>query len=234
MGTLDSIVRAAYRRCVPDRVKKSGAMTALKSAVYRSRIGHNIIYNADYYEQTVEGPAVRSAGAMADDIVADLGPASVLDVGCGTGALMEAIRERGCSVQGLEYADAALTYCRKRGLEVTKFDLENDDLAGDRSFDVAVSLEVAEHLPESVADPYVNLLTRSARTVVFTAAPPGQGGADHVNEQPPGYWIEKFGGRGFELDDGLTNRWKSRWEASGVVQSWYYQNLMVFRKDPHS
>lgn len=193
-------------------------------------MGHNIIYNADYYECIVEGPATSSAGAIADTIIGDLSPASVLDVGCGTGALLEALRERGCTVSGLEYADAALAYCRKRNLDVVKFDLENDVFANDRTFDVAVSMEVAEHLPESVADHYVDLLTRVTRTVVFTAAPPGQGGADHVNEQPPSYWIAKFAGRDFGHNAALSQRWKSRWETAGVVQGWYHKNLMIFQR----
>jgi hypothetical protein len=90
-------------------------------------------------------------------------------------------------------------------------------------------MEVAEHLPEAVADRYVELLTSLSPLVVFTAAPPGQGGSDHVNEQPPSYWILKFQQRDFGHDDGLTRRWRESWEASGVVESWYHQNLMIFR-----
>jgi len=53
------------------------------------------------------------------------------------------------------------------------------------AFDLAVSMEVAEHLPEQVSEPYIDLLTRLSRVVVFTAARPGLGGSDHVNEQLP-------------------------------------------------
>ena len=146
----------------------------------------------------MEGPASQSAARIAATIAEDLKPTTVIDVGCGTGALLAALRERGCRVCGLEYAEAALVHCRARQLEVEKFDLEHDTYRADRRFEVAISMEVAEHLPEGAADRYVDLLTRLAPVIVFTAASPGQGGTDHVNEQPPSYWIAKFRDRGFE------------------------------------
>jgi hypothetical protein len=108
--------------------------------------------------------------------------------------------------------------------------LERDVFNDNRTFDVVVSIEVAEHLPGIVADRYVDLLTRLSRVVVFTAAPPGQGGADHVNDQPPSYWVTKFQQRGFEHAEELSHRWRESWKAAGDVESWYYKNLMVFRR----
>ena len=82
---------------------------------------------------------------------------------------------------------------------VLKFDLERDNLKDTRTFDVAISMEVAEHLPEKIADRYVDLLTGLSNIIVFTAAYPGQGGDDHVNEQPALYWISKFQARAFNM-----------------------------------
>lgn len=114
----------------------------------------------------------------------------------------------------MEYAEAALKFCRERRLDVAKFDLERNDFEHSRSFDVAVSMEVAEHLPESVADRYLDLLTRLSPVIVFTAATPGQGGTDHVNEQPHSYWIEKYRDRGFEHLTETSLRWRDAWRAS--------------------
>jgi SAM-dependent methyltransferase len=191
---------------------------------------HDWIYDAEFYETSVEGPARRSAARIAATIVDDLKPTTVIDVGCGTGALLTALRERGCHVGGLEYADAALVHCRARDLDVEKFDLENDEYPANRRFEVAISMEVAEHLPQTAADRYVDLLTRLAPVVVFTAAPPGQGGTDHVNEQPPSYWSAKFRERGFEHARDQSGRWSATWKAAGDVESWYYENLMIFQR----
>lgn len=216
-------VKAIYRALLPEAIRTSPVVSKLKAAV----LGHDGIYSEDYYASTVEDAAGRSVGAMADSIVSDLNPKTAIDVGCGTGALLEALRSRGVTVCGLEYSKAGLRRCAVRNLDVSRFDIENDSYLRNGTFDVAISMEVAEHLPGRVAERYIDLLTRLSRDVVFTAAPVGQGGEDHVNEQPPEYWIEKYAKRGFRLNNEASTRWAANWKANGV-ESWYYSNLMVF------
>lgn len=216
----------AYRAAVPRFIRQSRVVAWLRSRVE----SHDWIYNDAYYASDVEEPAARSSREMADSIVADFAPRSVVDVGCGTGALLETLRARGCETFGLEYATAGLEYCRRRGLDVARFDLESRrGLHLERTFDVAISMEVAEHLPANAADRFVSLLTQlGRRAIVFTAATPGQGGIDHVNEQPHAYWIAKFLARGFEIDTARSDRWRRAWMASPHVADWYAANLMIF------
>lgn len=223
-------IKSAYRTVIPFFIRQSALAARLKGFIYENLLGHDALYDSHYYDFSVEEPAVRSAKVIAELILLDLKPMSVVDVGCGTGALLEALQKKGCQVFGLEYSKAALEYCHARKLNVVKFNLEKDVFKIDHTFDLAVSLEVAEHLPEEVADNFVNLLTRLSSTVVFTAAPPGQGGLDHVNEQLPSYWISKYQDHGFEHDKKLSKRWHDRWKATGIVPVWYYQNLMIFQR----
>lgn len=222
-------VRKFYRAVLPERIRRSRLLSSLRGTLYARRGLHDFVYDDAYYRREVEEAAGRSAGPMCASIVRDLRPRSVVDVGCGTGALLAALREKGCDVHGLEYSSAGLERCRRRGLPVTKFDLEHDEWTPGRSFDVCISLEVAEHLPAGAASDYIGLLTRLAPAVVFTAASPGQGGWDHVNEQPPDYWIGKFGSRGFEPDAEIARRWQDEWREHGV-EHWYCDNLLVFRR----
>jgi hypothetical protein len=90
---------------------------------------------------------------------------------------------------------------------------------------------VAEHLPESAADRFVELLTAVAPAAVVTAALPGSGGKDHVNEQPNTYWVAKFAARSFKLDDGLATRLRHEWRDAGVDEV-FYKSLMIFRRQP--
>lgn len=215
-------IRAIGRR-IPGVRALAGQVRKRAEAV----AGHQEIYDAAYYR---ERDAAASAEAIATTIVEDLRPNRILDVGCGTGDLLMALRRHGVEGVGLELSEAALAICRERDLAVRRFDLEEEVPNDPIVADVVVSTEVAEHLPEACADRYVDLLTTPRTTVVLTAAPPGQGGTDHVNEQPPEYWIEKFRRRGFALDALRTRRWAKRWRDAGA-QPWYSENVLIFEPE---
>jgi cyclopropane fatty-acyl-phospholipid synthase-like methyltransferase len=195
---------------------------------------HDVIYSADYYAHSYDSVGEqfpRTCEVIAETVCRRLAPASVLDVGCGNGELLAAFQRRGVAVLGLEYSRAGLALAHGRGVPAQRFDLETDSLApGQGPFDVVVSTEVAEHLPESCADRYVaTLCAATRRWVVLTAATPGQGGTDHVNEQPREYWIDKLRTRGLALRRDLTDEWSAAWKAAGVCV-WYHANLMVFER----
>jgi len=190
---------------------------------------HDEVYDA-IYSHLVNRTVQPTMQVIAEDIVAYFKPASILDVGCGGGALLQSLKSRGVRGLGLEYSEPALQMCRARELMAVKFDLERDEWTRNETFDVAVSTEVAGHLPEDCADRLVGLLCRAANTIIFTAAPPGQGGTDHLNEQPSEYWIGKFSRQGFMLDEPLTLEWRRAWKARRIV-SFYHENLLIFRRD---
>jgi SAM-dependent methyltransferase len=199
-------------------------------SLLKSYATHDDIYDRTYYEGTVEPLVQQSAATMANSISTEFAPTFVVDVGCGTGELLKALRGINVSGLGLEYSSAALAIARAKGLNVQQLDLEKPlhELPFHRA-DVAISTEVAEHLPESFADGYVSYLCQTSDTVVITAAIPGQGGDDHVNEQPNSYWVEKFATRGFDYCVELTMRLRKEWGAAGVTH-FYASNLMIFRK----
>lgn len=231
-----SAVRAIWQR-LPEGMRGAFAQTpalrAVIDTISRRLMSHDDIYCDEYY-RLAELQAESSARPIAQSVVRDLAPKTALDVGCGSGALLAALAAKGVDVTGLENSEAALSYCRKRRLRVYKFDLEARSLPPMMAhFDLVLSMEVAEHLPRMVADRFVEFLTRYANTVAFTAATPGQGGTDHVNEQPHVYWIEKFAKRGFEYALEQSLAWRMEWERQGTA-SWYSRNLMLFRARPLS
>lgn len=87
--------------------------------------------------------------------IAALVPAGsrVLDLGCGTGALLDhLIRHKGCSGYGVELDDANLLACAQRGVNVIQLNLEEGlSIFEDQSFDVVLQLETLQHLRNTEA-----------------------------------------------------------------------------------
>jgi SAM-dependent methyltransferase len=233
-----AIVKALYRRVLPPSLRRMNEdprsltywIVAPIKHLLQKYAEHDEIYDRGYYEELVEPSIRKSATVMARSIRDEFRPATVIDVGCGTGELLAMLRELGISGVGFERSKAALEFARSKGVNVRELDLEQpiDRLPVERA-DLVVSTEVAEHLPEEYADTFVELLCRTAETVLITAATPGQGGTDHVNEQPRDYWIEKFAQRGQMYQEELTERLRREWDASGV-ESFYASNLLLFRR----
>jgi hypothetical protein len=98
--------------------------------------------------------------------------------------------------------------------------------------ELVVCTEVAEHLEADHADKLVSVLAGLAqRAIYFSAAPPGQGGTDHVNEQPPEYWIAKLERLGWPLDTARSEQVRAELRTTILWQHWYTNNSMVFTKE---
>src|SRR5262245_20645293 len=110
------IIKHIFRRTLPLSIRTSPWIIKLKQQMS----WYNLIYDADYYGYNVQDPAIRSVGTMSESIYSAFHPTCVIDVGCGTGALLNALRKRGCEVLGLEYSEAALRSCHAQQLPVLK------------------------------------------------------------------------------------------------------------------
>jgi SAM-dependent methyltransferase len=85
--------------------------------------------------------------SVADEVAAHLGsrtPARILDAGCGTGGMMEVLRnrERGWEINGLDFSSRAIDHTRGRGFANVSEGSVNALPYPDESFDVVVSLDV--------------------------------------------------------------------------------------------
>jgi len=163
-------------------------------------------------------------------------PRSIVDVGCGDGKLLAAMLARapGLPALGIDSSPEALHRAAAAGVPIEEHDLSSlsrDSLGALRArierFDVVVSFETAEHLPQWAARSFVSSLSRG-RLVVFSAARPSQGGTLHLNEQPPEYWRRRFARRGFAPAPFES---ELREELSRLhLPSWYADNLQVFER----
>jgi len=180
-------------------------------------------YTNEYYRALSDG-ARRSARVVLPLVLEFVRPRSVIDVGCGLGTWLAVFREHG--VEDVWGVDG--DYVDRERLEIPADRFLAHDLSQPlrlgRSFDLVVSLEVAEHLPAGCADAFVESLTRLGPLLLFSAAAPYQGGAHHVNEQWPAYWAERFAQRGYLPVDCLRRR---LWNCA-AVEWWYAQNTLIY------
>ena len=152
---------------------------------------------------------------------------SVIDLGCGVGTWLHQFKET-AGVQIVKGVDGNYVnegYLRIKKGEFSPADLTKPYRSGER-FDLAMSLEVAEHLPPERAETFVDDLISFSDLVMFSAAVPHQGGVGHINEQPLSYWIELFEKRGYEFRDLIR---PEIWNDEAVLPH-YKQNIGIFVK----
>jgi SAM-dependent methyltransferase len=185
-------------------------------------------YDEDFFERQRDG-ARRSASEIVPHVARLLRPRRVIDVGCGVGTWLAVFRDHGIhDIQGVDGA-----YMAGRNLEFPAERFVTADLREplriDGRFDLALCLEVAEHLPEDCAQTLVDSLVRLAPLVLFSAAVPFQGGKLHLNEQWPDYWAERFATADYEAVDCFRDLvWHN-----DRVELWYAQNLLLFASRSH-
>jgi|KBSSwiStaDraftv2_1062776.scaffolds.fasta_scaffold350414_2 SAM-dependent methyltransferase len=177
------------------------------------------------YTSSIDDDA-GTAAEIVSLLVSLFHPQSVVDFGCGLGNFVNAFREQGVTeVLGLD-GDWARTDPRFHIREAKNFmvaDLSQEVNLPHR-YDLAICLEVAEHLPPSSSDTLVQSLVKASDIIIFSAAVPGQGGIHHVNEQWIGYWEKKFLQHGFLLHDVLR---PVIWDNE-KIKWWYRQNIFLF------
>jgi SAM-dependent methyltransferase len=163
------------------------------------------IYDGNFFGDNISD-SMPMARWLAPRIASELECKNVLDIGCATGHWLSQFEKEGLEIFGLEGSDAAFKNLLVDPKTVKHFDLRTKHTEK-YDVDLVLSIEVAEHIEPAFAPNYVDVLTsHSAKNIVMTAAPPGQGGEGHVNEQPKEYWIERLEASGYERDEDLENK----------------------------
>ena len=165
---------------------------------------HSKLYDAYYYSNSCGLDRGRDHEwlafyeSIADRIVSEIHPASVLDTGCAMGILVEFLRERQVEAFGLDISEYAIrnvhrgarSYCWV-GSVAESFPHE---------FDLIVCIEVLEHLPRFESEKAIQNLCRHSDDILFSSTPFDYKEGTHYNVQPPEYWCEAFAREGFFRD----------------------------------
>jgi SAM-dependent methyltransferase len=179
---------------------------------------------SDGFYADLDDTAAPSARVVVPLLTTRMPVTSVVDLGCGDGGWLQVFREHGATkVLGVDGPWVSEDRLKIPADCFVRQPLDRQ-VAVDGRFDLAMSVEVAEHLPPERAASFVGELCGLAPVVLFSAALPGQGGLHHVNEQWPAYWAELFAGRGYRCLDVLR---AAIWNEPQVTW-WYKQNLLLF------
>ncbi len=180
-------------------------------------------YDGSFYD-SFEESSLHSARVVVPMVLACIRPNSVADVGCGLGVWLSVFREQGvsevCGYDG-DYVDRSRLRIPQESFHPT--DLSNPP-AVERRFDLAVSLEVAEHLQPSSSERFAEFLVSLAPVLLFSAAIPEQPGTAHINPHWHSYWHDLFARRGYRALDPLRARlWHNE-----QVSLHYRQNVFLY------
>jgi SAM-dependent methyltransferase len=183
------------------------------------------VYQPQYYDAITAG-SLRSARAVLPLVFDAVSPRSLLDVGSGIGAWSSVAIELG--VEDVKALDGDYVQREQLLIPPASFEAANLENRFDlgRRFDLVMTLEVAEHLPEHSAASFVESLVKHGDVVLFSAAIPRQGGENHLNEQWPEYWAEHFADHGYVAVDYVRPK---VWHDP-EVELWYAQNMLLFVK----
>lgn len=180
-------------------------------------------YSADFYRD-LDQTSAPSAARVLPRVLSLLSARSVVDVGCGDGSWLASLPALGVTdFMGIEGPWISSQQLKIPTDKVRRMRLDQA-IRIERRFDLAMSLEVAEHLPAERAESFTADLAALAPAVLLSAAIPGQGGHHHVNEQWPAYWARLFAGHGYSAVDCLR---PAIWSDENIAW-WYRQNLLLF------
>ncbi|HML73031.1 MAG TPA: glycosyltransferase [Anaerohalosphaeraceae bacterium] len=183
------------------------------------------IYNNQFYEEHQDA-SVKSAQAVVPVILDVFKAQSVIDVGCGVGGWLHVFQKYGVyNILGFDGNELKPEkYYVDKNCIRTNVDFTSDQFKMSQKADLLICLEVAEHLPHSAADQFIRNLTTGSSAIIFSAAVPEQTGVNHVNEQPPWYWREKFNKCGYyEVDFIRPLIW-----CNECISWWYRQNITCY------
>jgi SAM-dependent methyltransferase len=227
---------STMRRIFPNATCRARNAVAL-AAWYGDRARRNLRPEAEAYDATFWDFHDTGDWTGFARVVLRLFPsASVVDIGCGHGLALQGLLkvDPTLKLRGFDDSPTAVMRARARRLPVSPLDIVALTRSQARAFaeasepfDLALCLEVAEHLPAWHSGKLLDTLT-CARRLIFSAAHPNQGGIRHVNERAASYWIARLAERGFHLSE-ADDRLRAEVAALSLAP-WYKENIHAFEK----
>ncbi len=177
--------------------------------------GAGPLFDSYYYAHGCGAPYQRDEGwlaqfgRIADAIVREIQPRTVLDVGCAIGLLVEVLRARGVEAYGIDVSEYAIEHVHPSVQQYCSVGGATEPFG--RRYELITCIEVLEHMAPEQAQPAIANLCRHADGVLFSSSPFDFAEITHFNVQPPEYWAKLFAQQGFyrdmDVDAGFLTPW---------------------------
>ena len=190
-------------------------------------VGSN--YNDQFYKSLTDGSYISAKHYISILSSLLIKPQKVVDVGCGRGPWLKAFSESGAKeLVGIDGDWVRQEHMLDKKIRFYSVDFSSSVIKNpvNKKFDLAMSLEVAEHLKPEQAITFVNYLTSFSEIILFSAAFSGQGGTDHFNERPHSYWAKIFIKKGYLPYD----LFRPKVWGNQEIEVWYRQNTFLYIK----
>lgn len=186
------------------------------------------IYGREFFAEWGPGHAkyAESANLIAGVLHDQLRPKRLVDLGAGCGVYGHAFAKLGVEVVSIDGVTPPPEHAYPVAFEKRDLTAPFENVWG--AFDLALCLEVAEHIPEPLADAFLDNLLRFSDRLVLSAAQPNQGGHHHVNEQPKRYWVARLAAKGFAYDRKATGRLLTAMTAARPPYMWMVEQISVY------
>jgi hypothetical protein len=157
-------------------------------------------------------------GRVADRIVTDIAPRTVLDAGCAIGLLVETLRARGVEADGLDLSTWAIAHASDQAKPFVREASITEPFG--RAYDLIVCIEVLEHMPPDAAEQAIANFAAHTSDVLFSSTPFDYKEPTHVNVRMPEDWAESFARHGLyrdvDFDASFVTKWAVRFTKRAV------------------
>lgn len=188
------------------------------------------IYDSAFFAEWGPGHEryVRSAEIIAGVLQALYRPRRLVDLGAGCGVYGHFFSALGVETVSIDGVTPPSEHSYPMTLHVRDLTAPFENEWG--AFDLALCLEVAEHIPEELSDVFLDNIARFSDRLILSAAQPNQGGHHHVNERPKRYWVERLARKGFAYDRKATGRIQTALAAARPPYMWMAEQISVYDK----
>lgn len=165
----------------------------------------SVDYGQDYYNETHLGGHGDYSWdnqhwrdffmSVADRLIGAFAPASVLDVGCARGLLVQAFALQGVDSLGLDISEHAIASAHEDVRDRLMVASATEPIEG--RYDLVTCIEVLEHMSEVDAQLAIDRLTEVTDRVLFSSSPVDHDEPTHINTNPGEAWAAWFAERGF-------------------------------------